>query len=224
MTIAALPAAAQDRHGIRAMLEQFQVHRRIALGYLQTGNADLAVVELERLRGIAGTAAGATSPAGSEPALAAVLVEVRAGVGRSIEVAEGGDLDHARALLIRSGEPLDIWRRNAGLTMFSDCIARVGGAYETLDIYRKDRPDLSDLAVARRIVEAAASTEQMLARCDAEASAATRAEPEFRRLIDGFTASLKLVPDAIARRDGDYLYRLLIEQRSLERLLAFRYG
>jgi hypothetical protein len=119
---------------------------------------------------------------------------------------------------------LDAWRRNAGLPLFSDCIARAGSAYEALDIHRRMRPDLSDTSVRRRIVEAAAVTERALAQCDAEAPPDVRAEPEFRRLMDGFTASLKLVPDAAEKQDADYLYRLLIEQRAFDRLLAFRFG
>jgi hypothetical protein len=38
------------------------------------------------------------------------------------------------------------------------------------------------------------------------------------------TASLRQMPQALASRDGAYLHRLLIEQRSFERLLVFRYG
>jgi hypothetical protein len=110
------------------------------------------------------------------------------------------------------------------LPLFSDCIARAGSAYEALDIDRRTRPDLSDASVRRRIVEAAAATERALAQCDAEAPPVVRAEPEFRRLMDGFAASLKLVPDAAEKQDGDYLYRLLIEQRAFDRLLAFRFG
>ena len=50
------------------------------------------------------------------------------------------------------------------------------------------------------------------------------ASPEFRRLIEGMTASMRQMPQAVAGRDGAYLHRLLIEQRSFERLLTFRYG
>ena len=51
-----------------------------------------------------------------------------------------------------------------------------------------------------------------------------RTHPEFRRLVDGVAASLALMPKAIAERDGDLLHRLLIELRSFDNLLAFRYG
>jgi len=47
---------------------------------------------------------------------------------------------------------------------------------------------------------------------------------EFRRLIDGALASLDQFPKAIEGRDRDLLHRLLIELRSFDHLLAFRYG
>jgi len=51
-----------------------------------------------------------------------------------------------------------------------------------------------------------------------------REAPEFRRLVDGAKASLLLIPKAIATRDADLLHRVLIELRSFDNLLAFRYG
>jgi hypothetical protein len=51
-----------------------------------------------------------------------------------------------------------------------------------------------------------------------------RKAPEFRRLVDGAQASLAQVPKAVETRDSNLLHRLLIELRSLDNLLAFRYG
>ena len=51
-----------------------------------------------------------------------------------------------------------------------------------------------------------------------------RQMPEFRRLIDGTKASLELIPKAIATRDADLLHRVLIELRSFDNLLNFRFG
>jgi hypothetical protein len=48
--------------------------------------------------------------------------------------------------------------------------------------------------------------------------------PEFRRLVDGAKASLSLTPKAIATQDTDLLHRVLIELRSFDNLLAFRFG
>jgi hypothetical protein len=43
-------------------------------------------------------------------------------------------------------------------------------------------------------------------------------------LVDGAKSSLALIPKAIASRDGDLLHRVLIELRSFDNLLAFRFG
>ena len=51
-----------------------------------------------------------------------------------------------------------------------------------------------------------------------------RQSAEFRRLIDGAKAGLALIPQAIARRDGDLLHRVLIELHSFDNLLALRFG
>ena len=56
------------------------------------------------------------------------------------------------------------------------------------------------------------------------APAGIRDQAEFRRLIDGALASLAQVPKAVETRDRDLLHRLLIELRSFDHLLAFRYG
>jgi hypothetical protein len=42
--------------------------------------------------------------------------------------------------------------------------------------------------------------------------------------VDGAKASLSLIPKAIEARDTDLLHRVLIELRSFDNLLAFRFG
>ena len=64
----------------------------------------------------------------------------------------------------------------------------------------------------------------VLKRCDGMADDTVRQAPEFRRLVDGAKSSLALIPKAIAIRDGDLLHRVLIELRSFDNLLAFRFG
>jgi hypothetical protein len=56
------------------------------------------------------------------------------------------------------------------------------------------------------------------------AEADIRNAPEFRRLIDGIRNSLSQVPKAVSERDTNLLRRLLVELRSFDNLLAFRYG
>ncbi|MCB8823500.1 hypothetical protein [Microvirga rosea] len=203
-------------------LEQIQTHRRVALGYLQTGNAELALVEMERFRDL--LKSDSSGQTWTEPDALAALARARAAVVQGIKAAEIGDLDRAGALVAEASRDLDAWRQDAGFALFSDCIVKASRTYEALDIYRTSRPDLAEPSVRRHILEAAVATERALARCNSEAPPEVRTEPEFRRLVDGFTASLRLVAEATEKQDKDYLYRLLIEQRAFDRLLAFRFG
>ena len=74
------------------------------------------------------------------------------------------------------------------------------------------------------IANKASIYDYVLDRCDGMADASLRKTPEFRRLIDGAKAGLALIPKAIATRDSDLLHRVLIELRSFDNLLAFRFG
>ena len=80
------------------------------------------------------------------------------------------------------------------------------------------------LATRDSILAATTDTETALKRCDNEAQPGIRNKAEFRRLIDGMLNSLSQMPEALRLRDNGLLHRLLIEQRSFERLLAFRFG
>jgi hypothetical protein len=133
-------------------------------------------------------------------------------------------VERALAQLDAAGVPLRTWRAANGIRFFSDCIAQVSAEYEALDRYRTSPPDLVDVAVREAIVTGSARVAEALVQCDREAPAGVRTDPEFRRLADGMTDSLRQIPQALERGDGSYLHRLLIEQRSFERLLAFRYG
>jgi hypothetical protein len=85
-------------------------------------------------------------------------------------------------------------------------------------------PDWNEPAAAGDIAAKADAYAAVIKRCDAMAPEAVRGNPEFRRLIDGVGASLAFVPKAIAERDRDLLFRVIIELRSFDNLLAFRYG
>jgi hypothetical protein len=81
-----------------------------------------------------------------------------------------------------------------------------------------------DGPVAEWILTLANGVIVVLNRCDREAPETVRHEQEFRRLLDGMLNSLRQMPDALGARDGEWLHRLLIEQRSFEQLLLFRFG
>lgn len=205
----------------RTLFDGFSAHRRVAIGYLRTGNAELGAIEIEKLRDRwARDARVLGSPNASlRAAMAATDNDVR----ESLAAADKGDVDAARAALERAGAPLQAWRKANGIRLFSDCINEASAVYEKLDAYRGVQ-NLAYGILKGAIAKATADTEAALSRCDREADPAMRNDADFRRLIDGFLGSLKQVPDALRQNDAGYLHRLIIEQRSFERLLAFRFG
>ena len=84
--------------------------------------------------------------------------------------------------------------------------------------------DWSKPETAAQVTEKSTAYEKTLDRCNATAADAVRKEPEFRRLIDGAKEGLALIPQAVKTRDTALLHRVLIQLRSFDNLLAFRFG
>lgn len=211
-----------DQDAIRVATEEFRAARRVALEYLRTGNLDLASVELERLAArwqaarerLKGTGGEAELP---PPQVDETLAESRAALETGNPTVAGLKLEAASAAL-------DFWRTERGVRIYADCIRDIGAAFAAFDRARPDASQPIGEGSAATLVRTAEGARAALTRCDQEAPPDIRARPDFRRLMDGFLASLQLVPEAVARRDPEYLHRLIIEQRSFERLLAFRFG
>ena len=115
-------------------------------------------------------------------------------------------------------------RRAGGVTVLADCVLDSHAAMEAFLLYRDKVPDWNDAATLSDITTKADAYGAVVKRCDGMAPEAVRGNPEFRRLIDGIAASLAFVPKATETHDPDLLYRVIIELRSFDNLLAFRYG
>jgi hypothetical protein len=209
----------------RGLIEGFAAYRRVAIGYLRTQNADLGAVEIERLRDqLIADRGKIGAVALTDMAFSIALAWTEAQVAGALKAADDGDIERARALLEQAAKPFDGWREANGIRLFSDCIAEISAAYGPLDTYRLSAPDLGDAALGARIAAATGQVVATLDRCDREAAPVMRTEPVFRRLFDGMRSSLRQIPDAVTARDGALLHRLLIEQRSYDELLSFRFG
>lgn len=217
--------AAELAPDVRALIEEFQSYRRVAAGYLRSQNAELGAVEVERLRDRLAADRGRLSAASQrDEALTAALAATEALIAGGLKAADRGDTERARTLLEEAAAPLNGWRKARGIRLFSDCVAEISAAYERLDRYRIARPDLANDAIAGDVSAAATRTIAALDACEREAPQLLREGPEFRRLFDGMGGSLRQVPEVVRKRDNAHLHRLLIEQRSFERLIAFRFG
>lgn len=218
-------AAAQLPPPAADLVQNLQKYRRTVLAYLRTENADLALIELERLESTwTADVQRAGSAIGQDAALAAAVIETQRTIRNARAAGERGDFAAARSLMGDVDKPIRQWRRRQGIRSLSDCIAEAGDVYERLDVHRTSAPDLAREDVRASVGAQAEAAAQAFLRCNEEADAATRMNEEFRRLIHGMTGSLRQVPEALQRRDDAYLHRLLIEQRSFERLLSMRFG
>jgi hypothetical protein len=215
----AAPAQADDLDDFHRAVEVAMNHHRVAAGYLRTGNIDLAVLEIEGLREAWGKVSTLPRPAAfrSQERYTAVMLEVAASLIGTTLVLNLGRADVAGDSLDKIRKSLSELRRQNGATVLADCVLDANVAMDALFAHDA-KPDWESVAAGSESYRAT------LQRCDGMAPAAIRGRAEFRRLIDGALASLAQMPKAVEARDGDLLHRLLIELRSFDNLLAFRYG
>lgn len=213
------PAHADDLDDFNRAVEAAMSHHRVASGYLRTGNIDLATLEIDGLREAWAKVSTLPRPAAfrDQERYTGTILQVAAQlVGISL-VLNLGRPDVARESLDKIRKALSDLRRENSVTVLADCVLDANVAMDAL--FATDRkPDWESAAAGG---ESYAAT---LRRCDGMAPRAIRDHAEFRRLIDGALASLAQFPKAIETRDADLLHRLMIELRSFDNLLAFRYG
>jgi hypothetical protein len=231
LALAAGAAAAQagDLADFNAAVEQVESHNRVAIGYLRTGNVDLASLELDRLREAWGTLQqrfnGKRPDAFDGVALYGTLwTGVSARLVAADLMLKTGRLDAARQSLEAIRRDFYDLRKAAGIVVLADCVRDANAVMDALMVYNDRALDWTKPGTRFDVASKASIYGYALDRCDGMASDAMRKAPEFRRLVDGAKAGLALVPKAIATRDSDLLHRVLIELRSFDNLLAFRFG
>ena len=115
-------------------------------------------------------------------------------------------------------------RKASGVVVLADCVRDANAIMDALMVYNDRALDWDNPGIISDLGTKTSNYGAELDRCDGISSDTVREAPEFRRLVDGAKASLGLIPKAIATHDTDLLHRLLIELRSFDNLLAFRYG
>jgi hypothetical protein len=222
-------AKADDLADFNAAIEAAAAHNRVAIGYLRTGNSDLASLEIDRLRAAWGELA--TRFSGKRPAAfdgnvlyAKTLVGISARLVGADLMLKSGRLDSAQQSLEAIRDDLYALRKSAGVVVLADCIVDSNKAAATFMAYDTPELDWSKPGIGRAIAEKAAAYAGVLNRCDALASEAVRKEPEFRRLIDEARNELAKVPHAVENRDTSQLHRIVGSLRAIDNLLAFRFG
>ena len=220
LALACLTAArADDLDDFNRAVEAAMSHHRVAAGYLRTGNIDLVRVEIDGLREAWAKVSTLPRPAAfrDQERYTGMVLQVAAQlVGISL-VLNLGRPDVARESLDNIRKMVSDLRRENGVTVLADCVLDANIGMDAL--FATDRgPDWDSAAAGAELY---ATT---LRRCDGMAPRGIRDHAEFRRLVDGALASLAQFPKAIETRDADLLHRLMIELRSFDNLLAFRFG
>jgi hypothetical protein len=221
----AAPAAADDLDDFQRAVEAAMSHHRVALGYLRTGNIDLAALELEGLREAWGKVSMLPRPAAfrDKERYTGTLLEIAAQLVGTSLVLNMGRADVARESLEKVRKSLSNLRRENDVIVLADCVLDANTAMDALFMI-DGKPESWDRASVAEITAKSDAYRATLQRCDGMAPPGIRHHAEFRRLIDGAVAGLAQFPKAIEARDRDLLHRLLIELRSFDNLLAFRYG
>jgi hypothetical protein len=229
LILASCPARADQLADFNAAVEGASAHNRVALGYLRTGNNDLASIEIDRARtawrGFVGGFAGKRPAAFKDvKRYTTVLTDVAARLVSADMMLNIGRPDIAAQSLMAIRVELADLRQSAGIEVLADCILRANGAMDALQKYSKGTLDLDKAPVRTGLSDSAKRYGSLLDHCDSLTGKDIHAQPEFRRLIDGAKASLALIPVAITEKDSSRVRRILSELRSFDNLLAFRFG
>jgi hypothetical protein len=213
------PARADDLEDFNRAVEAAMSHQRVAVGYLRTGNIDLASLEIEGLREAWGKVSTLPRPAAfrDQARYTSTMLQIAAGLVGTTLVLKLGRPEVASESLEMIRKSLSELRRENNVTVLADCVLDADTAMDALFA-------LDGKADWESVEAGSESYRGTLQRCDGMAPSGIRNHAEFRRLIDGALASLGQIPKAVETRDGDLLHRLLIELRSFDNLLAFRYG
>ena len=202
------PARAGDLDDFNRTVEVAMSHRRVAAGYLRTGNIDLAALEIEGMREAWGKVSTLPRPAAlrDQQRYTATMLEIAAGLVGTTLVLNLGRPDVARESLEAVRVSLSRLRRENGVTVLADCVLDANTAMAALFAH-DEKPDWESVSAGADFYRAT------LQRCDGMAAPGIRAHAEFRRLIDGAIASLDQIPKSVEARDRGLLHRLLIELR-----------
>jgi hypothetical protein len=226
----ASPAAwAGDLTDFNAAIEAVSGHNRVAIGYLRTGNDELAGLELERLREawtkLTARFAGKRPDAFDGNALyGSLMTTTPARLMAADLMLKTGRADAAVQSLVALRGDFYALRKASGIVVLADCVRDANEAMDALMVYNDRTLDFAKSETRFDIATKTSIYGTVLRRCDSIAAETVRSAPEFRRLVDGALASLTLIPKAIEARDADLLHRVLIELRSFDNLLAFRFG
>ena len=225
LVLAGAAARADDLASFYAAVDAASTHNRVAIYAMRMGDLELASDEITAFRQAWQAVVARNRPAAFDDTKLYVttMTDVSLRLVAASFLLDAGRVDPARNSLNGVRTALAHLRRSSGVVVLADCVLDANTAMEAL-AESATQADPSATDTGADVTAKAEAYARELRGCDAMAAADVQRNREFRRLIDGALASLGQMPKAAETRDRDLLHRLLIELRSFDHLLAFRYG
>ena len=179
LALLAGPAMASDLADFNAAVEKAESHNRVAIGYLRTGNLDLALLEIDRLR--EAWAVFEQRFAGKRPAAfdgVALYGIMFTGVNARLVAVDlmikMGKPDAVRQSLEAIRGDLYDLRKAAGIEVLADCVRDGNAAMDALMVYDDRALDWTNSETRDGVASKASTYGSVLDRCDAMADDAVR--------------------------------------------------
>src|SRR5690242_9480969 len=131
---AACGARADDLADFNAAVEAASAHNRVAIEYLRNGNADLATIELDRLREAWAKVGAGKRPAifAGDPLYTVVMTDIATRLVTADLLINVGRPDNARDALLGVRKDLYDLRKSAHIVVLADCVRDANEAMNTL--------------------------------------------------------------------------------------------
>jgi hypothetical protein len=140
-------ALAGDLADFNAAVETAAAHNRVAIGYLRTGNVDLASLELDRMREawtrLNARFARRPDAFDGNPLYGTTLVNISARLVAADLMLKTGRADATGTSLNAIRGDLYALRQSAGIVVLADCVRDANGAADALMIYNDRALDWS---------------------------------------------------------------------------------
>lgn len=195
---------------------------RTAASYVRTGNVALAQMELDDARDVWRRLDAHAHQASAQQSLLDLLKRGDAELASAANALATGDTLRAATEILSLRRSVHALRREAGVVDLSGCVFELAPIMEELRTAAtrfsttKSDPD--------RVKQFGEALREHLRRCNALAPSEVAGQAEFRRLIDGATASAGEIGPAALKGDADLVHRYQIELQSFISLLDFRFG
>ena len=215
----------EENADVAAFMHAAMASLRTAASYGRTGNVGLAQLELDDARTawarLSRLAERSNAPSSAQ-SFAALIATGHDRLKQADEALAAGDGARAAAAIAALRQSLHAFRREAGVVELSDCVFGLSPVMNEMRNaairFAAGKADAGD------VVQAGTALRERLQRCSGLATPDVASQAEFRRLIDGATASAGEIGRAAREGDAGLVHRYEIELQSFVNLLDFRFG